>query len=128
MNCQIIMDLIPMYADKTASDETMLLVENHLKSCRNCKKFLDSCKKTEKKRFISVEKLDKLREKLRAYNTDIPSVDAEFARLSSRLKKRKLRKIIIGCVLAAGALVYVILDIVAAVKRKDSRHHNGGNS
>ncbi len=127
MNCQIIMDLIPMYADKTASDETKLLVANHLKTCRDCKKFFDSCKKTEKKCFISMGKLDKLREKLRASNTDMPSVDAEFARLSSRLKKRKLRKTIIGCILAAGALVYVVIDIVSAVKRKDSRH-NGGNA
>lgn len=126
MNCQIIMDLIPMYADKTASEETKLLVENHLKSCPTCKRFLSSCKKTEKKCFISFEKLDKLREKLRASNTDIPSVDAEFARLSSRLKKRKLRKTIIGCAVAASALIYVIFDIIGAVKRNDSRH-NGGN-
>lgn len=125
MTCEIIMDLIPMYADKTASEETAQLVENHIKSCPECKRFLRSCQKTEKKSLFSKQKLDKIREKLRGTGTDIPSVDTEFALLSSRLKKRKLRKIIIGTVFATGMLAYIIIDVVNAIKRRES--DNGGN-
>jgi len=125
MTCEIIMDLIPMYADKTASEETAQLVESHIKSCPECKRFLRSCQKTEKKSLFSKQKLDKIREKLRGTGTDIPSVDTEFALLSSRLKKRKLRKIIIGTVFATGMLAYIIIDVVNAIKRRES--DNGGN-
>lgn len=126
MNCEIIMDLIPMYADKTASEETCALVENHIRECACCRRFLASCKKTEKKSSFSKEKLDKIREKLRINGNDIPSVDAEFARLSTRLKKRKLRMIIISSLVAAGMLAYIIIDIVNAVKRNDKS--SGGNN
>lgn len=44
MNCNVIMDLLPLYADGCCSEESVALVETHLKSCENCKKVLDSMK------------------------------------------------------------------------------------
>ncbi len=117
MTCEIIMDLIPMYADRSASRETCQLVEKHIKKCPSCRRFLNSCLKTEKKGMFNQAGLEKLRGNLRSYECDIPSVDAEFARLSSKLKKRKLRMIIISSIIAAGMLAYIVADIVNTVKQ-----------
>jgi len=36
-NCEIIKDLLPLYVDDVMSNESKLLVENHLASCEKCK-------------------------------------------------------------------------------------------
>ncbi len=35
--CCIVIDLMPMYIDDLASDESILYIEKHIKSCDNCK-------------------------------------------------------------------------------------------
>ena len=47
MTCEIVKDLIPMYVDKTASDETAVAVKNHIKICPECRSFYKACKATE---------------------------------------------------------------------------------
>ena len=121
MNCEIIMDLIPMYADKTASRDTVKLIDHHIENCPECRRFLYSCKKTEKKCAYSKKQTEKLREKLSCTEADIPSVDAEFVRLSKRLKKRKLRRILISAALAMGMLVYIIADISLLIKKNGDK-------
>lgn len=37
MNCNVIKDLMPQYADGCLSSESRALVEEHIKSCENCK-------------------------------------------------------------------------------------------
>lgn len=37
MNCNVIDDLLPLYADECCSDETKALVEDHVGSCPRCK-------------------------------------------------------------------------------------------
>lgn len=37
MNCEIILDLLPLYADDCCSDESRRLVEHHLASCEGCR-------------------------------------------------------------------------------------------
>ena len=41
MNCNVINDLLPLYADECCSDETKALVESHTDSCLRCKARLD---------------------------------------------------------------------------------------
>lgn len=36
MNCKVIQDLLPIYNDELTSQETNILIEDHLKSCSNC--------------------------------------------------------------------------------------------
>ncbi len=43
-NCNIIKDLLPLYVDDICSEESKKLVEEHLKSCNNCKKYLKELK------------------------------------------------------------------------------------
>ncbi|MBQ7386081.1 MAG: zf-HC2 domain-containing protein [Ruminococcus sp.] len=44
MDCNVIIDLLPLYADGCCSEESVALVETHLKSCKDCKNVLDSMK------------------------------------------------------------------------------------
>lgn len=37
MNCNVIKDLMPQYADGCLSSESRALIEEHIKSCENCK-------------------------------------------------------------------------------------------
>ena len=41
MNCEIIKDLIPLYIDNCCSEESKKVVEEHLKSCSECKRLFD---------------------------------------------------------------------------------------
>ncbi len=43
MNCNIIKDLIPSYIDGLLSDESKKLVDNHIESCEECKKYIEIC-------------------------------------------------------------------------------------
>ena len=45
MNCNIIMDLLPLYADGCCSDESKVLIEKHLENCKTCKEVLDAMNK-----------------------------------------------------------------------------------
>lgn len=40
-NCKIIEDLLPLYLDNIVSNETKTFVEDHLKECSNCTKYLE---------------------------------------------------------------------------------------
>ena len=41
MKCEIIRDLLPTYADKIASEETVKEVEAHLQTCKECKEIYE---------------------------------------------------------------------------------------
>lgn len=45
MDCNVIMDLLPLYADDCCSDESRRIVEEHIGSCKACKKAFDHMKK-----------------------------------------------------------------------------------
>lgn len=44
LNCKVIEDLLPLYLDNVCSDETKIIVEEHLKECEECKKLIDITK------------------------------------------------------------------------------------
>ena len=39
-NCKIVQDLLPNYIEKLTNDETNKYIEEHLKECSECQKFL----------------------------------------------------------------------------------------
>lgn len=83
MNCDIIRDLLPLYADDVCSEASREIVEQHLETCEGC------------------------REELRGMRCGEPAVLAEevgLARAAGKAwKKNKLRSVIFG-ILAAAAL------------------------
>ena len=62
-DCKIVQDLLPNYIDKLTSKETNTYIEEHVSSCKDCKKILDNMQKDiqlqEKKLEKKIEK-DKL--------------------------------------------------------------------
>ena len=48
MNCNVIRDLLPLYAEDMVSPESKALVENHLQGCESCTKELEDLKNTPK--------------------------------------------------------------------------------
>ena len=48
MNCNVIRDLLPLYAEDMVSPESKALVEDHLQGCKSCTKELENLKNTPK--------------------------------------------------------------------------------
>ena len=48
MNCKIIIDLLPLYYDDVVSEESRELVDDHLKTCEECRKVLEGFQETAK--------------------------------------------------------------------------------
>ncbi len=45
MKCEVVQDLLALYADDCCSEESKKLVEEHLRSCPECRKMLEELKK-----------------------------------------------------------------------------------
>ena len=121
MTCEVIKDLIPMYIDDAASEETKELVEKHINNCSDCSEYLRVCKKTEDRINEPLYGRERAREIVREKSGDITELDRQFATLSRKLKKRKTRNRIIGAALVLGMLIYITVNVAQAVKRKDDR-------
>ncbi|MEC1718430.1 zf-HC2 domain-containing protein [Schinkia azotoformans] len=59
MNCNIIKDLLPSYIDGICSDETIKLVEDHIKNCKECKVWLNRMQKETKPIQLMPEDVEK---------------------------------------------------------------------
>lgn len=52
MNCNVIGDLLPLYADDVVSEDTKALVEEHLAECAECKETLNTIKNEIEKKYV----------------------------------------------------------------------------
>ena len=86
--CDVVADLLPIYADKSCSGKTASLVRKHLDTCPECRKYLKSIKKP----LHSTCK------------DDIPEPTPNYTALMKKIKRRR----IIGTSLIAAAIVTVI--------------------
>ena len=81
MNCDVIRDLLPLYADEVCSEASKALVEEHLRSCESCEK------------------------ELRIMRCGEPSAIAEEVNTAQAAqkawKKNKLRNLLLGLLVAA---------------------------
>ena len=75
-NCNIIKDLLPLYAEELCSPESRALVEEHLPDCKDCRETLDA--------FLTAPVVPPLDEQ------------AALKRFSGTMKKRNLKKIVIS--------------------------------
>ncbi len=56
LHCDVIRDLLPVYADDLASDATKAVVEGHLKTCQSCRDALEAMKAPEPNRVEAEKK------------------------------------------------------------------------
>lgn len=89
--CNVIRDLLPLYADEVCSEDSREMVEEHISTCQECKQELeDYC-----------------------YNTGLPEVTADVAmkKFKKKMNKKNLKKIVISvivCLAVIFASAYVL--------------------
>ncbi len=72
MKCEVIQDLLPLYCDHQASQESCKLIEEHLEECESCRKLYEAIAEPEvlttdfiKKNLSELEPLRKLKNETR---------------------------------------------------------------
>lgn len=116
MTCEIVKDLIPMYVDKTASEETSEAVRAHIKTCSDCRDFCRFCRAAEDKlRYVKNDNIAHFIKEKEAAN----EIEEKYASLSKKLKRRKTLHIIFSALVVAGLAAYVVVDLINSAKNKD---------
>ena len=60
LNCNVIKDLLPLYADQICSEESRGLVEEHLTDCTDCSALLRQMRNEEMENSLETEAVDVL--------------------------------------------------------------------
>lgn len=101
MKCEVVRDLLPLYDEKLCSPESAELVEEHIKTCADCKALLEKLPKTE-----------------------LPKADTNALKPFVKVK-RKLRARIIGLI-SLGVVLLAVLIPVGYLTVNQIFHFNGG--
>ena len=102
-DCKIVQDLLPNYIDKLTSEETNTYIEEHVKTCKDCKKVLDNMQKDIQ---LQEKKLEKKKvEYIKKYNR--------------RLKALKISLLSIICILIVLFVVFPGRNMVIIASLKD---------
>ena len=91
--CNVIKDLLPLYADEICSEDSKEMVEEHLASCKDCTQELEAYR----------------------YNTGLPEVSADVAikKFKKKMSKKNLIKIAVSVVICVAVLLggyYVLFE------------------
>ena len=93
IDCRVIGDLLPLYADESCSDASRALVDSHLKTCPRCRETLARMKSEQ---FLPA-----------AQAIDPPAV-ADYAQ---KVKHRRQKR---GTLLTVGVIVLIVLLSLSA--------------
>ena len=85
--CNVIIDMLPLYKEEICSDETKELVEEHLRSCENCRQLYEELS-------ISAPK-----------NETVPSEAETFKKVGKKLNRAKFYRRSLILILAVIALI-----------------------
>ena len=91
-NCNIVRDLIPLYSDNTASDESRKFIEEHCRTCDECNRIL-SLSKTE---------IDKT-----AHLDD--EINSVWKSIEKQNKKKRIIKVAIAAILVTVLIPLIII-------------------
>ena len=94
--CDIVRDLLPLYADESCSKETREQIGLHLLTCNNCRNYLKEIKSYHEKSESSEQ---------------IPASDKQFGEVMNRLRRRKIirRSIVTAGIITSLAINAVLL-------------------
>lgn len=99
--CDVVMDLVGLYKDGLASNESKAAVDEHLKECAQCRKYYkmyDSIEKSTKNQQEPVLDLD-------SYS------DYNFSDVSKRLRKKHNRNLLLMSAIAGTAVVLTAVNL-----------------
>ncbi len=101
--CDVVMDLVGLYKDRLASEQSAKAIEEHLKTCPSCSKYY--------KMYDSIEK------KVSKVEPQMPNIsfgdDRKYLKISHRLRKNRQRTM---AIIAAVAGVSATLTAVNIIK------------
>lgn len=106
--CEVIEDLVSLYKDRAVQPKTASVVNSHLKSCPECRKYYRIYDSVEYRRAASTLK-----------PPPITTTEAKYAILSSRLRRR--RKRIVAGFAAIGFILTGAVTILAFLLNR-ARH------
>ncbi len=83
--CNVIKDLLPLYADEVCSEDSREMVEEHLASCKDCKQELDDY----------------------CYNTGLPEVNTDevLKKFKKKMSKKNLKRIVVSVILSLAIIL-----------------------
>lgn len=83
--CNVIKDLLPLYADDVCSEDSREMVDEHLASCEDCRQELEDYR----------------------YNTGLPEVspDKAIKKFKKKMSMKNLKKIVIGVILSLAIIL-----------------------
>lgn len=107
--CIVIQDLLPNYIENLTNEETNKFIEEHLKTCKDCKKLLDSMKREIK---VNSEKLE--------------TKEVNF------MKKYKRKLKILGGIILFAVIIYLVsimrnFIIISSLDSKKNKNWNSDN-
>lgn len=108
ITCDIVMDLVDVYTNKIASDDTMAAVKEHLKTCAVCRRYFDEYKKNlvneyNKNKIFVTEKSPGLGEDV---------LTESMKKLSKRLKTRRTIRNITSVFAVVVSLVVLLREFL----------------
>lgn len=105
--CDLIIDLLPLYADGTASSAANRMVEDHIRSCPDC---------TEKLRMMKED--DRLRN---AAPPAVPDDDIDY------MKKSRRATILIGSLIMVFFIVFAGIMLILDIRHENDQMYNEMN-
>ena len=97
-NCEVVKDVLPLYADGGCSAKTGKLIRKHLDMCQSCRKYYKTVKKTAEK----------------TAGEDIPVSVPDFSALRKKIKHRRhvYASVFASALLliAAGDVIYFLVN------------------
>ncbi|MBR2474902.1 MAG: zf-HC2 domain-containing protein [Clostridia bacterium] len=93
--CEVVRDLLPLYADESCSKETAKAIDIHLVTCPSCRDYLSEIKSYHDDSDVS----------------DIPDSDPHFAEVMNKLRKRKIvrRSLVSAAIITSLAINAVLI-------------------
>lgn len=97
--CEIVTDLLPLFADHCCSEKTALMIKLHLDGCQKCRSYLNGIKTTPKNVYINDEH-------------DIPDCSPDYAKVITKLRHRKTVKAVVLTTLLATSIAINIANLL----------------
>ena len=116
ITCDIAMDLVDVYTSRAASEDTEAAVRDHLKSCKECRRFYDGYKK-------SLDEEKKKKQTCFKVETSPCAADELIAdsmtKVSKRLRRRRILSIVCSCISIAIVLASAVIDLRSILSDSD---------